>query len=200
MKTRIAVDVDNVICVHHHLTIDAINQKFSVDANPEEVDEYDYAAWYYKKWPKLGKAKLQSAVNELVTSSEHLSKAAPSLPMLIAMRELSGMSLDGNGVTIVTSRPMAMRDATKLFLDKHGIAYHKLVHTEEKGLYCRSNAVTYLVEDNPSHINAARAAGISVFIIDFPYNREIEATGTNGLWRIINAVDIPKLIRDDYRP
>lgn len=197
MKTRIAVDVDNVIFIHHDLTIDVLNEEFGVDLHPDDVDEYDYAACYVRKFPDLDERKLRKRLAALMTDSEHLSKAAPSLPMLTALRELAGLSADGTGVTVLTARPEELKGATRLLLDQHGIAYAKLIHTKDKTMACRNNQIRYLIEDCPEHAEGVKTAGVSVFLIDYPYNRQVKATGDNGVWRITNPIQIPGLLRAD---
>lgn len=197
MKTRIAVDIDNVIFIHHDLTIDVLNEEFAVDLHPDEVDEYDYAACYLKKFPELDERKVRKRLAELMADPGHLGKAAPSLPMLAALRELAGLSADGTGVTVLTARPEELKSATRLALDQHGIAYAKLIHTKDKAMACRANQIRYLIEDCPDHAEGVKMAGVSVFLIDYPYNRHLKATGDNGVWRVTNPIAIPALLRQD---
>lgn len=197
MKTKIAVDLDNVIAIHHDLTVDVLNSQFKMDLEPDDITDYDYASVYLAKNPDLNEKKVRAFCKKLFSDPDHLNSAAVSLPMIIALRELSGMSAEANGITIITARPADLKDATRRFIDRHGIAYQRIVHTEEKGLWCRQNTFRYLIEDAPHHIEAARASGIAVFVMDQPYNRSIEATGENGLWRVTTPPEIPDLIRKD---
>jgi uncharacterized HAD superfamily protein len=197
MKTRIAVDIDNVIFIHHDMTIDRINEEFELNLNRWDVDEYNYVESYAKAYPDINKKKMQKFLDEIMTDPEYLYQAAPSLPMLSALRALAGLSADGTGVLILTSRPESIKSETRLMLDKHGIAYSKVIHTKDKAMACRSNNIRYLIEDNPEHAEAVKMVGVSVFLIDYPYNQGVKATGDNGVWRVINPINIPDLIRKD---
>lgn len=197
MKTRIAVDIDNVIFIHHDMTIDNLNENFDCQMSSEEISSYSYADSYIEKCPDINRKKIQKHLDELMSDASYLLKAAPSLPMLTALKALAGLSADGSGVTVITSRPESIKSETRLMLDKHGVAYSKIVHTKDKAMACRANNIRYLIEDNPDHAEAVKTAGVSVFLIDYPYNRNVKATGENGVWRIENPIEIPSLIRKD---
>lgn len=197
MKTRIAVDIDNVIFIHHDMTIDRLNEEFDCDLTRGDIKKYNYTESYLEKYPDLNQRKFQKFLDALMNDAEYLSQAAPSLPMLTALKVLAGMSADGSGVTVLTSRPESIKSETRLMLDKHGVAYSKIVHTKDKTMACRSNNIKYLIEDNPEHAEAVKMAGVSVFLIDYPYNRDIKATGENGVWRVENPIHIPELMRKD---
>lgn len=198
MKTRIGVDIDGVIAIHYAKTIDLLNRLFATDVAPQELDDYWFERYWATRYPQIAQEEVSSVLAEIFADPDYLASAAPSLPMLSALKRLSGMSLDPNGVTIVTARQADLAGSTKRWLDDLGVSYHAIAHTDDKVAYCRSTAIKYLVEDAPHHAEACAQAGIGVFLIDQPYNQAV-ATGRNGIWRVENPLTIPELIAEDLR-
>lgn len=196
-KSRIGVDVDGVLAIHFDRTIDLLNERYNVYLSPADITDYRYEESYLSRFSDIDRDDIKQFVKGLWTNPEYFAESAPSLPMLKACRELSGMSLDPQGITVITARQDSLQESTKLWLDRYGIAYKQIVHTNNKAEYCRDNKFNYMVEDAPHQAEQIAAKGIGVFLIDYPYNQNVEATGLNGIWRIHNPVEIPPLIRID---
>lgn len=197
MKTRIGVDIDGVVAYHSEMTIDKINAHFGVNFLPRMNTTYSFEDGYLREFPAMDRAELHAFIVHLFDQTDHLSKAPPFLPMIGALRVLSGMSLDPGGVTFITARKPEKAAMTKTWIDRHGIAYHKIVHTTEKVTYCQRNGIKYMIEDAPQHAQECAQGGIGVFLLDWPFNQDVVATGVNGIWRVPNARDIPALIQAD---
>lgn len=194
-KTKIGVDIDGVITTDFSMTIDMLNEHFGTNFHPNEINDYYFENFYESKG--FSKDEARSLLDEAFHNSEFLNKSAIILPMLTTLKKLSGMSSDPSGVTIITARPEVTKASTKQYIDNHGISYHSIVHTADKRSYCREHNIRYMIEDSPRHANECANIGVGVFLIDYPYNRDVKATGKNGIWRIEHPSEIPELIQKD---
>jgi uncharacterized HAD superfamily protein len=75
-------------------------------------------------------------------------------------------------IIIVTARRPHSRPQTIQWLVSHGIPFDALYHTEEKTEI--PETITAAIDDHPYHIQGYRALGRQVFVMDQPWNREIE--------------------------
>jgi len=196
MKTKIGIDVDGVLAIHYDRTIDMLNERYNVYVNPRDLDTYHFED-YYSEHFGLNKDEMTAYLTELWENPNYLPESAPSLPMIRACRELAGMSLDPQGPYIVTARVEKTRDMTKAWLDRYGIAYNSIIHTPDKASFVREKKIKYFIEDAPHQALEIASTGCGVFLIDYPYNRRVNATGLNGIWRVENPLEIPHLIRAD---
>lgn len=196
MKTRIAVDVDQVLAMTFDRVVDAMNAEFGTDVSPAEVDDWNVADFWAKRCdfePDL----IAEAFDDIFHSEELLDTAAVNLPMVTVMRRLAGWSSDPNGPIVITARPPGLAQTTRLWLQEYGLPFSRLVHTPDKATYCREHKIRYILEDSPHQAVACHGVGVGVFLFDYPWNRHVEATGDNGIWRIHHPAAIPELLWSD---
>lgn len=195
MKTTISVDVDGVLAIDFCRSVDALNERFGTKIRPDEIDDYRME----RVWERHGcdHDAVAKHMHELWSDPEWLLGCSLMLPMVRTMRRLAGLSSDPQGPIILTAREPELREVTKRWLDEHGLPYAKIVHTHNKADWCRSNKVRYHIDDAPHHAVACQQAGIGVFLVDWPYNRSVAATGLNGVWRVENPIVIPELLWHD---
>jgi uncharacterized HAD superfamily protein len=198
-KCNIAIDVDQVLAINFDRVVDALNEHFEVYLDPKLVDEYSLENCYTKHFPELNTKEIRAFLDNLWLDPDYFSKSAPLLPMLKIYPKLAGLSLDPQGPLIITSRPDGCKEMTKIWLDKHGISYKDIIHTDDKKSFCKKHKINYMIEDNPHQVREIASAGIGVFMLDYPYNRDIEAYGLNGIWRILNPMTIPAIIEQDLK-
>jgi uncharacterized HAD superfamily protein len=197
VKCHIAVDMDGVLAESEGPLIEKINQHLGLTIHPQQITHYYRLDELLAE--ELGSPELaHEYIGRIFWSDGFLVNLPPYLATIRGMRELAGMA---SSVSIVTARnidrnPTAVQQ-TKLWLDRYGIVYDQLVFTNDKAMYCRSKAVRYIVEDAPHQVSACAAMGVGVFMIDKSYNRQIEATGANGIWRVTHLTDVPPLFKAD---
>lgn len=196
MKTRIAVDVDQVLAMTFDRVADRINAEFGTDVDPAHVADWDVASFWAERCGRP-RIELEQAFERAFADPEFIRTAAVNLPMIPVMRRLAGWSSDPNGPIVITARPPELMDATRLWLQEYGLPFSKLVHTHDKAGYCRDHKIRYILEDSPHHALACHGIGVGVFLLDYPWNRHVEATGANGIWRIDNPIAIPELLWSD---
>lgn len=196
MKTRVAVDVDQVLAMSFDRVVDLMNAEFETSISPVQVNTWDIAQ-FWTGFCNADRATVAEAFDDFFHDEEVLRTAAVCLPMVGVMRRLAGWSSDPNGPTVITSRPAHLNELTKQWLNQYGLPFNKVVHTHEKAEYCREHKIRYLIDDAPHHALSCHRVGVGVFLIDYPWNRDVEATGANGIWRITNPVQIPDLLWAD---
>lgn len=196
VKTTIGIDVDGVLAIHYDRTIDLLNERYNVAVDPKDLTTYYFEDYYGERF-NLDRDEIRDFLTKLWEDENYLPESAPSLPMIKVCRELAGMSLNPEGPIIITARSESTQNTTKQWLDRYGIAYSKIIHSSEKARHCRENRIKYFIEDAPHHAKEIAQTGCGVFLLDYPYNRNVEATGLNGIWRVQNPVQIPDLIKAD---
>ncbi len=75
-------------------------------------------------------------------------------------------------IIIVTARRPYSRPQTLQWLTMHGIPFDALYHTEEKTEIPES--ITLAIDDHPEHLLSYQAVEARVFVMDQPWNRQID--------------------------
>lgn len=101
----------------------------------------------------------------------------------------------------VTRRPARTRAQTKNWLREHGFPNAPLEHApdgEGKADYAKKLKATVMIEDNPTELEALSEAGLSVIVMDWPYNRALEHPHVRvSDW--FSLLELLKRIPIDYR-
>lgn len=195
MKTKIAVDLDGVLAADLDRLVDAMNQRLGTALSPDQVDRYDVGEVWGRHGVDPGSAR--QVLEQLHGDPEWVADTPLMLPMVTVMRRLAGLTIEPDGPVVLTARPPHLREVTRQWLDSYGLPYSRVVHTTDKAAWCRAERVSYHLEDSPEQAIACQQAGVAVFLVDWPYNRQVEATGRNGIWRVVNPVVVPELIWQD---
>lgn len=150
---------------------------------------------YAERNPEVSREEIRRLVQEFWSTPENALSVPLLLPTLSALRRIRGMA---RRLDVLTSRPGRGDDAVdalaKTWVDSYGIPYDRFVPTKDKIGYCRKERVTYLIEDGPTVALEAVQYGIRVFLIDAPYNADVEH---GGIRRVENPVEIPDLLAED---
>lgn len=198
MKPQVAVDIDGVLTDAMGPLLAIINADLGV-----ELDQNDLTTWF--AFDEL-LASYQQAIGrpiddyiEAILHRERFLLAQPLyLPAITGMRRLAGLA---SKLWIITSRktsygPHIARE-TKQWLDEHGFVYDELIFESDKARFCREQKISYLIEDRDTTVLEAQTMGIGALLIDQPWNRHVNATGLNGIWRLRDLSRAAAVIRAD---
>jgi hypothetical protein len=98
-------------------------------------------------------------------------ESIPRLPLFPGAKQALTLIHRRYRVIIVTARRPYSRPQTLRWLERHGLPFDALYHTEEKTDI--PETITAAIDDHPHHIQAYRALDRQVFVMDQPWNRAI---------------------------
>lgn len=163
--TVIGVDCDGVLASDRQLW-ERMRAQFPehIPARYEDLTSFE--------WPRATEETTALCL-ELSADPEFAARLAPIPRMAEALRRLSGA---GYEIHIITARPSNVREATRHWLARHGIADCVAgIHCVESGLAKVPLALALdcaaFVEDNYMTAEAMGASGIRSYLLDAPYNR-----------------------------
>ncbi len=111
----------------------------------------------------------REAIEEIF--SRFHEESIPLLPLFPGAKYALGVIQQTCRIIIVTARRPSSRPQTLQWLADHRIPFDALYHTEEKtGI---PESITLAIDDHPLHIQAYRALGVRVFVMNQPWNRQI---------------------------
>lgn len=189
MKPLLCCDLDSVIADTDAALINRFNTDFGTDFDPAKQTtwDFDHMIEPYHPDPK-------AYIAEVLSDAELFGNLPLILPTKILLTKLGGIF---RAIHVVTARPEVLKDCSRLWLDRYGIPYSKLVFTHDKGAYCHSVAASYMIEDAPHHAEDVASYGIGVFLIDKPYNKGVRTRG--GLWRVSHPMEILPILLEDLQ-
>jgi len=118
----------------------------------------------------LDAIQLAHELIEKIFSRFH-EESIPRLPLFPGAKQALTVIHRRYRIVIVTARRPYSRPQTLRWLERHGLPFDALYHTEEKTDIPES--ITAAIDDHPHHIQAYRALGRQVFVMDQPWNRAI---------------------------
>ena len=156
-----AVDIDNVL------------------ARAEREVQRLYVELTGEPWPRGLYGSAGGLDNDLLTKEvvekifvrfhEH---SIPRLPLLPSARMGLKQLQHRYRIVIITARRPTSRPQTLKWLQTHQIPFDELYHTEEKADVPED--ITLAVDDHPFHALAYCELGVRVFLMDQPWNKEVE--------------------------
>lgn len=178
-KLNIGIDIDGTL-THPGYFIPHLNKYFNRNVGYEELRIYDFRELYQTTDEELreffvGKGK------GILFSVELLADAQRTVLELAAK----------HNVHIITARRPDIHDKTREWLDRVGLSKIELysLGTPNKRALAEELACDYFFEDHPTASEEIAEAGISVLLMDAPYNRE---TAHKNMLRVHNWQDIRK--------
>ena len=156
-----AVDIDNVLG----------RAEQEVQRLFQELTGTPWPVGLYGSAGGLDTSQLERELIEEIFSRFH-EESIPRLPLFPGAKQALAIIHSRYRIVIVTARRPHSRPQTLQWLVSHGIPFDALYHTEEKTEIPES--MTAAIDDHPHHIQGYRALGMQVFVMDQPWNREIE--------------------------
>ncbi len=176
-KKIIAVDIDEVLAANAPSFIKYTNNKWNMNLSVDDYHEHWAELWKTDHEETLRRAK-QYNFSGAIESMSHFEDAKRVLNKLAHSFEL----------VIITARRKELSQATQQWIEKHypetfwniyhaGIwdTEHVDAVTHTKADVCAEIGVSYLIDDQSKHCNAAQAAGVQAIMFgDYPWNRSDE--------------------------
>lgn len=180
-KTTIGIDIDGTL-THPGYFIPHLNKYFNVNIGYEELRVYDFRELYHTTEEEL-RDFFVSDGKGILFSVELLEGAKQTVLDLAKKHE----------VHIITARGKEIHERTRLWLDKVGLASIELhsLGTPDKKTLAEKLGCRYFLEDHPTASAEIAEAGISVLLMDAPYNRD---THHQNMQRVHSWMDIRKAL------
>ena len=179
-----AVDIDNVLG----------RAEPEVQRLFQELTGTSWPLGLYGSAGGLDASQLGHELLEEIFSRFH-EESIPRLPLFPGAKQALTVIHRRYRIIIVTARRPYSRPQTLRWLEGHGLPFDALYHTEEKADIPES--ITAAIDDHPHHIQAYRALGRQVFVMDQPWNREIphadviRVTGWDALLQWLHVRHLP---------
>jgi uncharacterized HAD superfamily protein len=161
----IGIDCDGVLA-SDRLLWQVMRKRYpaAIPARYEDLSGYD--------WPRVTDDTTELCLR-LSADPAFAGRLAPMPQMAEALRLLH---LAGYHLHIVTARPLAVRNATRRWLGRHGVSSY--VHSiecvdrpQDKLAVVRELGCDAFVEDNHTTAEALGQAGVRSYLLDAPYNQ-----------------------------
>lgn len=170
-RPRIAVDVDDVVAGTMEATRLWANRVTGAALTPQDYHTSDtYWEYYNSIWARHGlsdRIRFEQFLTMMETDQSHI----PVVEGARAALERLQTTFD---IIFITSRPMAQREATRMWLDEHiglreaplYIAHNPKANHDarSKGEICAELGVSLLVDDNPNNCQSALDYGIDAVL------------------------------------
>lgn len=179
-----AVDIDNVLG----------RAEPEVQRLFEKLTGTSWPVGLYGSAGGLDTSQLAPELLEEIFSQFH-EESIPRLPLFPGAKQALTVIHRRYRIIIVTARRPYSRPQTIRWLESHGLPFDALYHTEEKTNIPES--ITAAIDDHPHHIQAYRALGRQVFVMDQPWNRAIphadviRVTGWDALVQWLHVRHLP---------
>lgn len=176
-KLNIGIDIDGTL-THPGYFIPHLNRYFNVNVDFESFNVYDFREFYNATEEELTDFFIGEGKGILFTV-ELLEDAKRTVLELA----------EHHNVHIVTARKPNIHDKTREWLDRVGLGKIELhsLGTPNKRAFAQELGCHYFFEDHPTASKEIAEAGISVLLMDAPYNR---LTSHQNMVRVHNWQDI----------
>ncbi len=161
----IGIDCDGVLA-SDRLLWQVLRKRYpaAIPARYEDLSGYD--------WPRVTDSTTELCVR-LSADPAFAGRLAPMPQMADALRLLH---LAGYRLHIVTARPLAVRNATRRWLARHGVSsYVRSIECvdrpQDKLAVVRELGCDTFVEDNHTTAETLGQAGLRSYLLDAPYNQ-----------------------------
>ncbi|MCJ7631245.1 hypothetical protein MUP77_02415 [Candidatus Bathyarchaeota archaeon] len=178
---NIYIDLDNCLSKSYKSFIDYFNKELSVHRTYEDFTVYEFHIVYgitksrmWRIWDSI------YSNHDLISNIEEEEDAAHVTEFLCQRYNL----------TIITSRPPALKKLTLDWLKRANICFHKLSFIDK---YKKSHITLhrgYLIEDYLGYIDLI-SGEIQVIVFDRPWNRDVK--GFKRIGKLSDLLDISML-------
>jgi len=192
---RVYVDMDDVLCQTALAFTEVLKREFGKDADFEQITTFDLSK-SFNLTPEEHDAFMESAHHqEVLLSMEPMEGANDVLRMWIE---------DGYEIEIVTGRPPATEEVSARWLSEAGVPHHGLTFVDkysrilprwDGGSVRRLDEIEAeefcLAVEDSWHVAEflAQSLGLTVLLLDRPWNRFGDETATTGSGRVLRCRD-----------
>lgn len=161
MQRCFAIDIDNVLG----------QAEPEVQRLFQELTGKPWPVGLYGSAGGLDTSPVERDLVEKIFSRFH-EESISRLPLFPGAKQAMAILHRRYRLIIVTARRPYSRPQTLQWLTRHGLPFDALYHTEEKTEI--PEVITAAIDDHPYHIEGYRALGRQVFVMDQPWNRQME--------------------------
>ena len=182
---NIYVDFDDCLCETARYFSKLAGELFGVDVPYEKIKYFDLQKSFSLTEEQYEKMMIQGHTTEVLLSYEETPGA---------VKTINGWLDSGHDVKIITGRPSSAFDASREWLNRHGLERVKLFCLNKYGRDCfiKNSEFTleledyykmtfdYAVEDSPAAFKFFNhLPNIRVLVFDRPWNHDYELLGAN---------------------
>jgi uncharacterized HAD superfamily protein len=169
-KLKIGIDLDDVVFEFVRHVVNKFNEKYKKNISFEDVHTYFFPDVF-----EIDIHETKMFIKDLITPEFHLS-----LELCDFAREIILELSKENEIYFITSR--VFQEGTRESLEKHfsdfklHFSSNPWVNTQgdSKSIICKENKIDFMIEDDIKHALDCAGTGISVFLIDKPWNQNFE--------------------------
>ncbi len=190
---RIGIDIDEVLVPLLASILAAYNRRHGTSYRAEEF-------WTYRLEEVMGRG-----IDELIAEVREFYRSEAMralLPFPEAVAGVNALLAAGHELVAVTSRHSEARALTPPWLERHFPgAFSDILfsgghawHGEMKATLCREHAIPVLVDDDWHNAEECAAEGVTLLLLDRPWNREaagrfIRVRDWDGILREIGELE-----------
>jgi uncharacterized HAD superfamily protein len=161
VRKGFAVDIDNVLA----------RAEDEVQRVYKELSGTPWPAGTYGSAGGLDTSPLDREFIEKVFQYFH-EQSIPRLPLLPGVKPALELLSRQYRIVLITARRPDSRPQTLAWLARHGLPFDALYHAEDKtGI---PESLSAAIDDHPAHIRGYCEMGIQVFLMDQPWNRDVQ--------------------------
>jgi uncharacterized HAD superfamily protein len=158
------IDIDNTIANTDLVILRELNAKFRTHYTQNAVTDASYA-----KSLKLPKVQ-EDYLNALFDSETFYA----SLPAILRAVEGVDLIAEIDEIYYVSTRPAKFADVTMQWLDKHRFPVGQLyLDVDDKAGFAVEHGLEAFVEDCPNRAKALANSRIPVYLLSYPWNRQV---------------------------
>lgn len=199
MSTAIAVDLDGVVA---NFTRAFSTQAFTLYPDAPIVDQRDATSWQWQKWymggSKRGHEVIEGTWDYINKNPQFWLTHEPLFPH--QMDTLRTMSRE-QPLVFVTRR--GFKDDRTFHFTQQWLRMQDvptpLLRTvrggEEKEDFLQKMGIRVIIEDSPKYTPGLLAAGVSVVLLDWPYNQAV--SGTFRVYDLAQGLNVAKALAHD---
>jgi uncharacterized HAD superfamily protein len=189
---QFGIDVDSVVADTLGEMLSRINNHFGMNLCAEDVTDYYIDQWL-KDLPDLAVLRDTWIWEDAFYNS--------LVPLPGAGEGVAALNALGP-CYFITARPQSLHAVTSAWLAQHGFpAGLPVICAEDKAAVAVDLGLTHFVEDSPTQASALSETGLTVYLMDYGWNRHIPegpcatANGNGRPGEVVRVRDWPHLLR-----
>jgi uncharacterized HAD superfamily protein len=189
---KIAIDLDEVLNNDIDQVIAYHNNLYHTELKREDFFSYNF-------WEVWGGSKAEAVEKILAFYKTDFFKNIKPVPEAIEL--MKSLKERGDELYVVTGRPDEIVSETKdwieryfpnMFTDIYNTNHFSLINQPKtKSEICNMLSIKAIIDDNKDHALDCAEAGIKVFLLDCPWNKEVSHS---NITRVYNLSEIQTLI------
>lgn len=169
---KIGIDIDEVLAGFQTPFLDYINKIYNTHYVFDDITSYDYESTINLAWPVA-----KQHILDFYQTDEFAG-----LPQVKFAEEGIEQIRHGNKLFLITARPLSTQKVTQEWIESNfGNVFSDIIYVDQitksgtkKVDFCVKHGFVQIIEDNPHELASYTDAGITVHLLDKPWNRHVE--------------------------